>query len=154
MALGFDHQRYTMDVDVLIQEGHGAVTDAVRRIARRHGWPESWLNEAAVPAMPKHGDSLARTVYADRNLVVTAASPKHLLAMKVRAARIKDQDDILFLAEYLELSSVREVWDLHDKTFPYDPPKKNSFVDACQILRNLWPQDHSMDDDDRYGYGS
>ncbi len=153
MALGFDDGRYTMDVDVLIREGHGPVVDAVRRIARRRGWPDTWLNEEAVPAMPRGRDGRARTVYGDRHLVVTAASAEHLLAMKVRAARVKDQEDIAFLARRLGLSSAREVFDLHDQAFPHDPPKKRSFDDACEILRDLWPQDRSLDRDDRYGYG-
>ena len=97
MALGFDGRRQTMDVDALIKEGHGPVVEAVRRIGRRRGWPETWLNEEAVPSMPRGRDGRARTVYGDRHLVVTSASAEHLLAMKVRAARPKDQEDIAFL---------------------------------------------------------
>ena len=48
MALGFDNRRHTMDVDALIKRGHGPVVDAVRRIGRRRGWPDTWLNEEAV----------------------------------------------------------------------------------------------------------
>ena len=153
MALGFDDRRHTMDVDALIKKGHGPVVDAVRRIGRRRGWPETWLNEEAVPAIPRGRDGRARTVYGDRNLVVTAASAEHLLAMKVRAARIKDRKDIAFLAKRLGLSSGREVFDIHDEVFPHDPPKRRSLERARTILRDLWPQDRSLDRDDRYGYG-
>ena len=153
MALGFDDRRHTMDVDALIKKGHGPVVDAVRRIGRRRGWPETWLDEEAVPAIPRGRDGRARTVYGDRNLVVTAASAEHLLAMKVRAARIKDRKDIAFLAKRLGLSSGREVFDIHDKVFPHDPPKRRSLERARTILRDLWPQDRSLDRDDRYGYG-
>ena len=153
MALGFDDRRHTMDVDALIQKGHGPVVDAVRRIGRRRGWPETWLNEEAVPAIPRGRDGRARTVYGDRNLVVTAASAEHLLAMKVRAARLKDRKDIVFLAKRLGLSSGTEVFDLHDEVFPHDPPKRRSLERARTILRDLWPQDRSLDRDDRYGYG-
>lgn len=152
MALGFDNRRHTMDVDALIESGHGPMVDAVRRIARRHGWPETWLNEEAVPALPRAPDGRARTVYGDRNLVVTAASAEHLLAMKVRAACPKDRKDIAFLAKRLRLSSAREVFDLHDEVFPSTPPRRRSFEDACKILRDLWPQDRSLDGTDRYGY--
>ena len=154
MALGFDDRRQTMDVDALITVGHGPVTDAVRRIGRRRGWPETWLNEEAVSAMPRGRDGRARTVYGDRHLVVTAASAEHLLAMKVRAARPKDQDDIAFLARHLGLSSAREVFDLHDEVFPGDRPRERSYASARKILRQLWPRDRSMDRDDRYGYGA
>ena len=85
--------------------------------------------------------------------MVTAASAEHLLAMKVRAARPKDRKDIAFLAKRLGLSSSSEVFDVHDRVFPHDPPKRRSFEDACKILRDLWPQDRSLERDDRYGYG-
>ena len=58
--------------------------------------PPSWLYEQAVLAIPKKPDHRARPVYGDANLVVTSASAVHLLAMKVRAGRIKDMDDITF----------------------------------------------------------
>lgn len=153
MALGFDDRRHTMDVDVLINEGHGPVVGAVRRVARRRGWPESWLNEAASSAMPPSIDDRARTAYGDRHLVVTSASAEHLLAMKVRAARPKDAKDIGFLARRLRMSSAREVFDLHDEVFPDAPPQRRSYTASRAILRNLWPHDTSMARDDRYGYG-
>lgn len=153
MALGFDGRRQTMDVDALIKEGHGPVVEAVRRIGRRRGWPETWLNEEAVPSMPRGRDGRARTVYGDRHLVVTSASAEHLLAMKVRAARPKDQEDIAFLVRRLGLASGREVLDLHDEVFPHDPPKRRSLERARKILQVLWPDDRSLERDDRYGYG-
>ena len=153
MALGFDTRRHTMDVDALIKRGHGPVVDSVRRIARRRGWPETWLNEEAVSAMPRDRDGRARSVYGDSNLVVTAASAEYLLAMKIRAARIKDQDDIIFLTRHLGLASSKAVFDLHDEVFPFDPPVRQNYSDARKILRDLWPDDRSMDHDDRYGYG-
>ena len=152
-ALGLDSRRHAMDVDALIERGHGPMVDAVSRIERRHGWPEAWLNEEAEQAMPRATDGRARTVYGDRNLVVTAASAEHLLVMKVRAARPKDRKDIAFLAKRLGLSSAREVFDLHDEVFPGTPPRRRSFEDACKILRDLWPRDRSLDGADRYGYG-
>ena len=114
MALGFDSRRLTFDIEALIREGHGPVTDAVRTIGRRRGWLETWLNEEAVSAIPRGTDGRAQTVYGDRNLIVTAASAEHMLAMKVRAGRIKDYDDILFLVDTLAFHSADEVFDLHD----------------------------------------
>ncbi len=152
IALGFDNRRHTMDVDALIETGHGPVVEAVHRIGRRRGWPDTWLNEDAVSAIPRGRDGRARTVYGDGNLVVTAASAEHLLAMKVRASRLKDREDIVLLTKHLGLSSAREVFDLHDEAFPEDPPKRRNFEDACRILKDLWPHDRSLDRDDRYGY--
>ena len=154
IALGFDDLRHTMDVDALITKGHGPALDAVRQIGRRRGWPETWLNKEAVSAVPRGRDGRARTAYGDSNLVVTAASAEHLLAMKVRAARTKDREDIVFLARHLGVSSAKAVFDLHDEVFPRDPPKRRNFEDACKILGDVWPHDRSLDRDDRYGFRS
>lgn len=154
MALGFDSRRLTHDVDALIREGHGPVTDAVRSVGRRRGWSDTWLNEQAAPAMPRGSDARARTVYGDGNLVVTAASAEHLLAMKVRAGRIKDYDDIVFLVDCLTLRSAKEVFDQHDEVFPGSPPPMDSFKNVRELLRKVWPEDRSLEGEDRYGYGS
>ena len=154
MALGFDSRRVTHDVDALIREGHGPVTEAVQSIGRRRGWSETWLNEQAASAIPRGTDGRARTVYGDRNLIVTAASAEHLLAMKVRAGRIKDYDDIVFLTDSLGFHSAKEVLDLHDEVFPQDPPPRESYVNVCKVLRKAWPNDRSLEGKDRYGYDS
>lgn len=153
IALGFDNRRVTQDVDAVVGVGHGHLMEAVRKVAYRHRWPTTWLNEQAAMAVPRRKDHLARTLYADSNLIVTGASATHLLAMKVRAARFKDAEDIAFLARHLGMNEARQVWDLHDQVFPGDPPGRKSFQDATDLLARLWPQDRSMDDDDRYGYG-
>ena len=153
IALGFDNRRATLDVDAVVRVGHGHLMEAVRKVAYRHGWPTTWPNEQAAMAAPRRKDHLAMTVYADGNLVVTGASAKHLLAMKVRAARLKDAEDIAFLTRHLGMREAREVWDLHDQVFPDDPPQRASSQDATDLLARLWPEDRSMDGDDRYGYG-
>ena len=53
MALGFDTRRETIDVDGLISGSPAPEVDAVRRFGRRRGWPETWLDEEAVSAMPR-----------------------------------------------------------------------------------------------------
>jgi hypothetical protein len=49
---------------------------------------------------------------------VSAASPEHLLAMKVLAARRRDADDIRFLVQRLNLTMVEEVLALCAEVFP------------------------------------
>ena len=67
MAPGFDSRRQTMDVDALIKEGHGPVVEAVRRIGRGRGWPDGWLNEEAVSAIPRGKDGRANENAVGRN---------------------------------------------------------------------------------------
>ena len=101
IAMAFRDSRRTYDLDVLITEGHGPVVDETRRIARRRGWPETWLNEQAASSIPKLPDRRAATLYGSSNLVVTGASAEHLLAMKVRAGRQIDLPDIALLTDSL-----------------------------------------------------
>jgi len=55
-------------------------------------------------------------VFDHPGLRVSAASPEHLLAMKVLAARRRDEDDVRFLVRHLGLMSVEAMY-----AHPQDP---------------------------------
>lgn len=61
---------------------------------------------------------LAPRVFDHPGLRVSAASPEHLLAMKILAARRRDSDDIRFLVKHLGLTAVDEVLTLCAEVFP------------------------------------
>lgn len=73
------------------------------------GLPAWWLNEQASVYVAPGGDATAPRVFDHPGLRVSAASPEHLLAMKVLAARRRDAEDIGFLVKHLRLVSVEEV---------------------------------------------
>ena len=152
MIMAYDFQRRTMDVDGLVTGESQSVLALADQMGDRHGWTKGWLNEKVRLALPEKEDDRAVVVYEDRHLVITAASPKHLLAMKVRAAREKDFDDIRFLARHLDLGSIREVWDIHDEVFGANWPVQVKFEMANVVLGER-PDDRSMEGDDRYAYG-
>jgi hypothetical protein len=60
-------------------------------------------------------------VFDHPGLRVAAASPEHLLAMKVLAARRRDSDDIGFLIRRLGLASVSQVLAVCAEVFPEEP---------------------------------
>lgn len=64
------------------------------------------------------GDPAASRVFDHPGLRVSAASPQHLLAMKVLAARRRDADDIRYLVEHLSLTSSAGVLALCAEVFP------------------------------------
>src|SRR6266542_2762711 len=68
-------------------------------------WPTT-LNEQASAYVAPGEDVAAPRVFDHPGLRVAAASPEHLLAMKVLAARHRDGDDIRFLIHRLGLTSV------------------------------------------------
>ena len=101
---GYTENRVTHDVDAHITDGHGHVVDAVRTVGRRHGLPGSWLNEQVTPYLSKMVDAEAKLVFEHPNLVVTAASPTRLLAMKLMAGRAQDIDDARALLRHTGLA--------------------------------------------------
>lgn len=99
VALAYDDTRLTQDVDARIDEGHGAVISAAVEVCRERGWNDAWLNEQPVIFIPKGEDSGAATVFAQPGLVVRAAAPRRLIAMKMLAGRGRDIRDMALLIE-------------------------------------------------------
>ena len=119
MSLAFDRTRTTHDIDGRIDEGHGALIEAVHEIAHRRGLPTSWLNDQATPKMPMARDERARTVYASEYLTVTGASGEHILGMKLESGRAFDQQDVVTLVKHLKIETVEEGTGIHGRLFPH-----------------------------------
>lgn len=120
MALAYDARRATRDIDAVFQP-HGVVLEEARAVAVDLGLPKWWLNEQASAYVARGEDTNAPRVFDHPGLRVSAASPEHLLAMKVLAARRRDADDIRFLVEHLRLSSADDVLALCAEIFPEEP---------------------------------
>jgi len=121
MALAYDARRSTRDIDAVFIKEHGLVQDEARAVADELGLPRWWLNEQASAYVAPGGDAAARRVFDHPGLRVSAASPEHLLAMKVLAARRRDAEDISFLVKHLGLSSAAEVLAVCAEVFPDEP---------------------------------
>lgn len=119
MVLAYGQDRATRDVAAVF-EPHGAVLTAAQAVAARYSLPRWWLNEQAAVYVGKN-DVGAAPVFDHPNLRVAAASPEHMAAMKARAARSQDLDDLRVLIRLLELQSPAEVLDIVARVFPDDP---------------------------------
>jgi predicted nucleotidyltransferase len=117
MALAYDARRSTRDIDAVFQP-HGVVLDEARAVAAELGLPQWWLNEQASAYVAPGGDTNAPRVFDHPGLRVSAASPEHLLAMKVLAARRRDADDIRFLVKHLKIATADDVLALCAEVFP------------------------------------
>jgi hypothetical protein len=95
--------------------------EEARGVARELGFPDWWLNQQASTYVAPGGDPAAPRVFDHPGLRVAAASPEHLLAMKVLAARRRDGDDIRFLVRRLGLTSVEQVLAVCAEVFPDEP---------------------------------
>lgn len=117
MALAYDARRATRDIDAVFQP-HGVVLEEARAVAAELGLPTWWLNEQASVYVAPGGDAAAPRIFDHPGLRVSAASPEHLLAMKVVAARRRDAEDIRFLVRHLGLTTVEDVLTLCAEVFP------------------------------------
>ncbi len=107
MALAYDSERITRDVDALF-----VPTTQVRKIAAEialnHGLESDWLNDAAKGFLPGE-DENPRIVFESDYLLVQIPSAKYLLAMKLHASRDeKDLDDAVVLCRALGYSTAEE----------------------------------------------
>ena len=139
MTLTYRRSNSTFDVDALIVEETGSVVEAAREVAAERGVPRDWLNDNVrhLPVMPPEPDSCARTVFDSPHLVVTGASARHLLAMKVHAARDQDLEDITMLVRELDITTMTEVREIHKAVFPHADLPARSVQRVAELLTKL-----------------
>ena len=82
LALAYERERTTEDIDVRVDAGHEALEAAIREIAQEHDLPERWLNDQARGFIPEGDDARSPTLYESQSLVVTGASGEYLLASR------------------------------------------------------------------------
>ncbi len=85
MSMVYDSRRATRDIDAVFKP-HGVVLEEARAVAEELGLPQWWLNEQASVYIAPGGDSAASRVFDHPGLRVSAASPEHLLAIRVLPA--------------------------------------------------------------------
>lgn len=133
MALAYDLRRSTRDVDAVFQP-HGVVLAEAAAVALELGLPSWWLNEQASAYAAPGGDPTAPLVFENPGLRVHAASPEHLLAMKMHAARRRDGEDIALLTRHLGLTTVDEVLAVCRAVFPDEPVPERAIVLVTELL--------------------
>jgi len=116
IALAYDERRATRDIDAVF-EPKTAVYEAAESVAERHGLPGGWLNDA-VKGFLEEDDPSAAPVLDLPGLRCLAASPRTLLALKVLAHRVgEDEDDLRLLARELGLERPDQVLAIAEETF-------------------------------------
>ena len=141
LIAGYGRRRATHDVaGKMVSEKRG-ITEAARRLAEKHDLPANWLNENATLFVPHKQDSQAATVFNTPNLVVTGASARHLLAMKIDAGRPEDVEDIEWLIDKLRIDTIEEAIEVHRETYPHSQlltTSRNRLEEAFR-RRNIRP---------------
>lgn len=116
IALAYDERRSTRDIDAVF-EPKQAIYDAAAELAAERDLPDGWLNDA-VKGFLAGGDEEAASVLEVPGLRVSTASPRILLAMKVLAHRVEeDEDDVRLLARELGLERASDVLQLAESVY-------------------------------------
>lgn len=121
IAVQFDREATTTDIDALYR-ADPLVADAIEAIARKRGWPESWLNDK-VKMWTSHFDKPDDWKHFEvrAGVTVSLARAHLLLAMKLRASRgRRDAADIDVLLDACGISSVAEAIALYESYYPED----------------------------------
>jgi hypothetical protein len=116
IALAFDERRSTRDIDAVF-EPKSVVYEAAAVVAERLGLPAGWLNDA-VKGFLEGEDPAAAPVLELPGLRCLAASPETLLALKVLAHRVgEDEGDLRLLAAELGLERADQVLAIAEQTY-------------------------------------
>jgi hypothetical protein len=116
IALAYDARRSTRDIDAVF-EPKLAIYEAAAEIAERFELPAGWLNDA-VKGFLAGNDPEAAPVLDVPGLRCLAASPRMLLALKVLAHRVgEDESDVMLLAAALGLRTSGEVLAVAEDVF-------------------------------------
>jgi hypothetical protein len=116
IAIAFDARRATRDVDAVF-EPKQAIYAAADEVGSELGLPPGWLNDG-VKGFVAGPDADAATVLEVPGLRVLVASTRILLAMKVLAHRVgEDDDDVRLLARQLELTDAEAVLGVAEEVY-------------------------------------
>lgn len=116
MALEYEARRITRDIDSSLQSGPDSFWEATRTVAARHGIDDGWINSQATCFFTNEHDDAASEISLP-GLKVTVASPEHLIAMKLRALRERDMDDLETLFRHAGITDPQQAADIHDALF-------------------------------------
>lgn len=115
IAMAFDQRRSTRDIDAVF-EPKIVIYEAAAQVADQLGLPVGWLNDAVKGFLVP--DPEASPVLEVPGLRCLVASPRILLALKVLAHRVgEDEDDVRLLAGELELSRADQVLAIAEEVF-------------------------------------
>ena len=147
MMLAHSANRATQDIDAAIEHGYSAIMDAARVVAKQRGWPRSWLNEGATVYLPRPDQRYGTTIFNHPALTVVAANAEHMLAMKAKAARPTDRQDVEALLQQRNYTSLTQVEAVVEATFPDQPLGQRQRQWITAIIEDLHPTRQSSGDD-------
>lgn len=149
MALAYDRDRLTRDIDGVYVPKMEVYAEAERMVSDYDDLDSGWLNDAAKGFLTSNRDTEARIIASFPGVTVSVASPERLLAMKIHAARIdRDQDDILKLCEIIGIRSIDQALEIASAEYGSQLLPKSKFL-TIELLQDHLPmsiEDFAMSD--------
>jgi hypothetical protein len=135
MVLAYDRSRVTRDVDAITDQQDVVEAEARAMSLEREHLASDWLNGRVRPMLPRVLDDGRLEAFNAPGISVTVASPTHMLAMKVRAARgERDIEDIVLLCEILGVVSIAEVLSVADSVWGVGMVREENVFLVSQAL--------------------
>ena len=132
LSIAYYDRRSTRDVDALISPAV-PVLEVAQQIARERGWQDDWPNDAATMFLPLGGERRWDPVVREGAVIVEVASAEMLLVMKLNAGRgRRDSDDIEYLLDHCEVTTVEEAVDLFALYYPGEVMKPRALEQVRQ----------------------
>jgi len=124
MALAYSRRRVTKDIDAVF-EPKALIYRAAAKVAEEMGLPDDWLNDAVKGFLPGP-DPNAVPLPEIEGIEVTTASAPYLLALKLMAMRIgEDDEDIQMLLRQAGIDRTDDALELLERIFSgREPPLK------------------------------
>ena len=121
VAFAYSQRRVTDDVAGVFEPA-ALVYQAAARVAEQQGLPGDWLHHGVTGLLSSQDPSAALPVI--EGIEVSTASPRYLLALKLRAARFGEDDgEIVMLLREAGIASLGEAVDLLQHLFAgWKPP--------------------------------
>lgn len=119
MCVAFEARPTTRDVDAIFQPKSKVYKIANDKIAKTHGLPHNWLNDAVSRFISYSGEKEAFLKLS--NLTIYIPKPEYFLAMKCLTSRIdfsSDIEDIKCLLDFLHICSYEQVTEIFAKFYP------------------------------------
>jgi len=117
MALAYNRQRITRDIDAVFEPKAVVYAEAMR-MADDLGLPVNWLNDGVKGFLPTRPDGGEQVQLSSPGISVSIASAEYLFAMKGAAARIEeDTEDLRLLAGVLGITTADEALDLIERYY-------------------------------------
>ena len=139
LVLARRRSRTTPDAAAQAIDPGGSVPESARAVARGQGLPDDWLNDQIrfVPILAPRRATRSEVLFDSESLMVTGASRAHMLAMKARAARARDLEDIKQAARELGITTMAEVREVLGAVYPYDGIPQRAAEKVAECLAEL-----------------